>query len=169
MRRIAAIIAIIVGVAFIITGGVAWGMVSSQLRDENITVPDDAPWSQGQQVAGPISAFAQAEIIKEHALASSEGHTYAELGSLAREAEAAGDQEAAEAYNEQRNTVMNGSFLRASLFTSVLAFGVSAMAMATGLVFALLGLANLGRDRTRAVTDGRDGGYREPVAATTAR
>ena len=36
---------------------------------------------------------------------------------------------------------MNGSFLRASLFTSVLAFGVSAMAMGLGLVQVLGGLA----------------------------
>ena len=36
---------------------------------------------------------------------------------------------------------MNGSFLRASLFTSVLAFGVSAMAMGLGFVQVLLGLS----------------------------
>ncbi|MFQ6170520.1 hypothetical protein ACK8HX_02845 [Oryzobacter sp. R7] len=38
-------------------------------------------------------------------------------------------------------TVDNGSFLRASLFTSVLAFGVSAMAMGLGVVQILLGLS----------------------------
>ena len=58
-----------------------------------------------------------------------------------REAEAAGDTEAAEEYQAQRNSNMNGSFLRASLFTSVLAYGVSAMAIATGLTLLLLGLA----------------------------
>ncbi len=36
---------------------------------------------------------------------------------------------------------MNGSFLRASLFTSVLAFGVSAMAMVLGVLFGLIGWA----------------------------
>jgi hypothetical protein len=35
---------------------------------------------------------------------------------------------------------MNGSFLRASLFTSVLAFGVAALAMGLGLVLAAIGL-----------------------------
>ena len=34
---------------------------------------------------------------------------------------------------------MNGSFLRASLFTSVVAFGVSVMAIGVGIVFILLG------------------------------
>ncbi len=38
---------------------------------------------------------------------------------------------------------MNGSFLRASLFTSVLAFGVSAMAIGVGIVFVLIGVALL--------------------------
>jgi hypothetical protein len=36
---------------------------------------------------------------------------------------------------------MNGSFLRASLFTSVVSFGIAAMAMGLGLVFVLVGLA----------------------------
>jgi len=36
---------------------------------------------------------------------------------------------------------MNGSFLRASLFTSVVAFGVAALVMGLGLLFVLLGFA----------------------------
>ena len=36
---------------------------------------------------------------------------------------------------------MNGSFLQASLFTSVLAFGVCSMAMGLGVVQILLGLS----------------------------
>ena len=34
---------------------------------------------------------------------------------------------------------MNASFLRASLFTSVVSFGVSVMAIGVGIVFILLG------------------------------
>ena len=40
-----------------------------------------------------------------------------------------------------RATVMNGSFLRASLFTSVVSFGIAAMAMGLGIVFILVGIA----------------------------
>ena len=36
---------------------------------------------------------------------------------------------------------MNGSFLRASLFTSVVAFGVAALVMGIGVVFGLIGFA----------------------------
>jgi putative effector of murein hydrolase LrgA (UPF0299 family) len=35
---------------------------------------------------------------------------------------------------------MNASFLQASLFTSILAFGVSAMAIGMGVLFVLIGL-----------------------------
>jgi hypothetical protein len=39
-----------------------------------------------------------------------------------------------------RETAMNASFLRASLYTSIVAFGVAAMAAAMGLLFILIGL-----------------------------
>ena len=40
-----------------------------------------------------------------------------------------------------RNTVMTASFLQASLFTSVVAFGVAFMAVGMGIVFVLIGIA----------------------------
>ena len=97
--------------------------VRTNLADEHITLSSDAAAFAGQPVNGPIDAWLQAEVIEMHALARSEGLTYAEL-----------DRE-----DPVRVTVMNGSFLRASLFTSVVAFGVAALAMGAGLVFALLG------------------------------
>jgi hypothetical protein len=42
-----------------------------------------------------------------------------------------------------RNTVMTASFLRASLFTSVVSFGVAAMAGGLGIVLLLIGWALL--------------------------
>ena len=36
--------------------------VSTQLRAENITIPDDAMAFQGQTVAGPLTAYVQADI-----------------------------------------------------------------------------------------------------------
>ena len=44
---------------------------------------------------------------------------------------------------------MTASFLQASLFTSVVAFGVAAMAIAIGVLFVLVGLGI--RDVTRRV------------------
>jgi hypothetical protein len=39
-----------------------------------------------------------------------------------------------------REVAMNASFLQASLFTSVVAFGVAAMAAGMGVIFVLIGL-----------------------------
>ena len=106
-------------------GASTWVLVATSLADERITVAEDADWFAGQDVNGPFTAYAEALIIEQHALETSEGKTYAEL-----------DRE-----DPRRVVVMNGSFLRASLFTSVLAFGVSAMAMGVGLMQVLGGVA----------------------------
>jgi hypothetical protein len=119
------IVGIIGGVVMIAAGGTVWGMVSSQLADQKITVAEDAPFLAGATVDGPFTAYAQATIINTHALKISGGKTYAEL----------------EQDDPLRPTVMNASFLRASLFTSVVSFGVAAFAMGLGLLTALFGFA----------------------------
>lgn len=139
--KIVGVLAIIAGFVMAIAGIATYVTVSQQLASENITVPGDAAFLAGDKVDGPFSAFAQADIINKHALAASEGKTYAELGSLATQAREAGDEELAQQYTEQRATVMNASFLRASLFTSVVAFGVAALVIGLGVLFGLVGWA----------------------------
>lgn len=153
--KIVGIISLIAGILLIVAGAVTYTMVSQQLADENITVPDDAAFLAGDQVDGPFSAYSQADIINKHALGASEGNTYAELGAMASQAEADGDEALAEQYSQQRGTVMNASFLRASLFTSVLAFGVSAMVIGLGVMLALIGWALMSIKPT-VVRVGRD-------------
>jgi hypothetical protein len=145
--RLAGLVAIIAGVLLIVAGGTTWGMVRSQLVAENITVAEDAAMFAGRQVAGPLTAYAQADIINHHALDMAGGKTYAEL-----------DRE-----DPVRAVVMNGSFLRASLFTSVIAFGVAAFAAGMGLLFILVGYA-------LRVLAGRPAGHpagRTPTTTTT--
>lgn len=113
------------GIALIIVGVIVWALVSAQLRAENITIPDDAMAFQGQTVAGPLTAYVQADIIQRHALDASGGKTYAEL----------------EQDDPVRAVMMNASFLRASLFTSVVSFGVAAFAMGVGALSILFGAA----------------------------
>jgi hypothetical protein len=129
--RAISLLSIIAGVIMIIAGGVVWGVVSSQLADQQITVSDDAPFLAGSQVVGPFSALAQAEAINMHATVMADGKTYAQL----------------EQDDPIRATVMDASFLRASLFTSVVSFGVSVFAIGVGIIFILLGwaLRTLGR------------------------
>lgn len=133
-QKIAAIIIMVMGGLFIATGATTYNMVHTKLVAEKITVTPDSPKYAGKQVAGPLTAFAQADMIAKHALEATGGKTYAEL-----------DRE-----DPLRVVAMNGSFLRASLFTSVLAFGVSAFAMGVGLVFIVGGWALLGLVKRQA-------------------
>lgn len=137
--KMAGIVSMIMGILFTLTGGVVWTVVSSQLASEKITVPEDAHFMQGAAVAGPLSALAQADIIKTHALKGSNNMTYSELGAAATAAKKAGDTTKADELTKQRTSAMNASFLRASLFTSVLSFGVCLMAIGVGLTMLIIG------------------------------
>lgn len=93
--KITGIASLVLAIVLVLAGAVTWGMVTSQLRAENITVLGDSSLLPGARVQGPVSAYAQAQIINEHALKATGGKTYAELGKLATEAEKAGDADAA--------------------------------------------------------------------------
>ncbi|KRC92460.1 aromatic ring-opening dioxygenase LigA [Terrabacter sp. Root85] len=118
-------IVIVIGVIMVLAGGFTWYQVQSQLASEKITVSEDAARFAGQPVNSPWTAYSEAETIEKHALAASGGKTYAELPKD----------------DPNRQVVMTGSFLRASLFTSVLAFGVAFMAFGVGIVLVLVGIA----------------------------
>jgi hypothetical protein len=124
MRKVAYITSVVLGLILIIGGVTTWVIVSGELADQNITVSEDASCAAGDDVNGPWSAYCEAEIINHHALDATGGLTYAEL-----------DRE-----DPLRATAMNASFLRASLFTSVVAFGVAGMAILMGIVFVLIGM-----------------------------
>jgi flagellar basal body-associated protein FliL len=123
IRNAASIAAIVLGVLLVLGGGATWLVVSSTLADQRIETPDDACLPE-REVRGPFTAYCQAKIIDQHALESTDGQTYAEL-----------DRE-----DPRRDMAMNASFLQASLFTSILAFGVAAMAAGMGIIFVLIGL-----------------------------
>ncbi|MDP2287003.1 MAG: aromatic ring-opening dioxygenase LigA [Actinomycetota bacterium] len=127
LNRWLSIAAIAIGAIMIIAGIATWVNVSKTLEDQRITVASDASCMADSVVTGPITAYCQAEIINKHALEATGGKTYAEL-----------DRE-----DPLRATAMTSSFLQASLYTSVVAFGVALMAMGIGLVFILLGIAVL--------------------------
>jgi hypothetical protein len=124
MRRTTYILSLVIGALLIIGGVVTWIVVSTTLADQKIVVSDDASCLAGDEVNGPFSAYCQATVIDKHALEATGGLRYAELG---RE-------------DPKRQTAMTASFLQASLFTSVVAFGVAAMAIAIGVLFILIGL-----------------------------
>ena len=92
-------------------------------------------------VSGPFQAYCEAMIIEVHATEATGGKTYAEL-----------DRE-----DPLRQTAMTGSFLRASLFTSVVAFGVSALVVGLGALFILTGFG------LRSLTDRKEDATQAPV------
>jgi hypothetical protein len=123
--RVLAVLVMVAGLILMAAGVVTWFVVRDQLSAEQIVVSEDADRFAGQDVQGPFTAYAQADVINEHALEASGGKTYAQL-----------DQD-----DPLRATVMTASFLRASLFTSVVAFGVAFFAFGIGIVLILVGWA----------------------------
>jgi hypothetical protein len=123
--RTVGLIAMIAGVVFAVAGVVTYVAVQQTLSDQKIVVSDDADMFAGKSVNGPFTAYSQAMVIGKHAKEIAGGKTYAELPQD----------------DPNRDTVMTASFLQASLFTSVVAFGVSAMATVLGILLVLLGWA----------------------------
>lgn len=130
MRKTASIASILLGIVLIVGGAATWLMVSTTLADQQIVTSDDA-CLPGRLVAGPFTAYCQADIIEKHTLETTDGLYYAEL-----------DRE-----DPRRQTALTSSFLQASLFTSILAFGVAAMAIGMGVLFVLIGLGIRDVDR----------------------
>jgi ABC-type antimicrobial peptide transport system permease subunit len=123
--RAIGVITIIAGIIFAVAGVVAYIAVQQTLSDQKIVVSDDADMFAGKKVNGPFTAYSQAMVIGKHAKDIAKGKTYAELPQD----------------DPNRDTVMTASFLQASLFTSVVAFGVAAMAVVLGILMILLGWA----------------------------
>ena len=124
MRQTAWIASIVVGVMLIIGGLGTWILVSNTLGDQKIVVAEDADCLAGDEVNGPFSAYCQAKVIDKHALEATGGLHYAEL----------------ERDDPLRATAQSAAFLQASLFTSIVAFGVAFMAILIGVLFILIGL-----------------------------
>jgi len=123
MRKISSIASIVLGVLMIVGGITTWFVVSDTLSNQKITTSEDA-CLPNRTVAGPFTAYCEAKVIEAHSLESTGGLYYAEM-----------DRE-----DPLRATAATASFLQASLFTSVVAFGVAAMAVGMGLLFILIGL-----------------------------
>jgi len=122
-RTIGTIVAIL-GIVLALAGIGTYFTVSSTLSAERITTSPDACLPD-RAINGPFTAYCEAMVIARHADEATGGKTYAELG---RE-------------DPLRQTAMTASFLRASLFTSVVAFGVGALAVLLGVLFILTGVA----------------------------
>lgn len=118
------IILIVVGIVLAVAGIATYATVAVTLSEQRIVTTEDACLPD-RDVVDPFTAYCQAMIIETHAKEATGGLTYAQLN---RE-------------DPLRDVAMNASFLRASLFTSVVAFGLSALVVLLGVLFLLTGIA----------------------------
>src|SRR5690606_18723157 len=117
---------------------------------QNITTPGDASIPNAR-VDSVGTARSMAEIIDHHALDSTGGLTYSEMGRFAVDSgdpagtddpeQAAVDANGKPAPNGLRNTAFQAAALRTSLYSSVMAFEVSNLVTGLGLMIVVLGLA----------------------------
>ena len=114
-----------VGGATVAGGTAALLAVRAQLAAERVVIPTGATHSGGRTVTGPLTAFREASVINATALQATGGRTYGEL-----------DEE-----DPMARMALDAALLRGSLMTSVLAFGVAAAAVLTGLVEIAIGIA----------------------------
>ena len=114
------------GIFMIAEGRSAHDEVRDTLADERIITAEDAEIPLAE-VDSAEEAQAQADIIREHALAASGGKTYAEL-----------DRE-----DPARAVYLNSVTLRTALMESYLAFKVSDLVAGMGVIVVLLGLSHV--------------------------
>lgn len=130
----------------IAAGSAAWVVITQQLKAQKIEVHHDSPRLAGRPVTGPLTAFTQAAVIEKHALGIGQGRTFAEISEEWLQATQTGDTGRAEELAGSRQMIMQANFLRASLFTSVLAYGVSALTVGIGVLTGIVGSALNGPD-----------------------
>ncbi len=157
MKKLFPILLVALGVAFL--GGGAYATARGfdardQVRDElvaqNIVTPEDAS-IPNVRVDDVATARSMAEIIEEHALASTDGLTYSEMGRfMTPDGDPAGTNDEAQAVignddrpiaNPLRNVAFQASALRTSLYSSIMAFEVSTLVVGIGALLAALGVA----------------------------
>lgn len=160
MKKAFPIALMIVGLVFLAAGGYtikrgwdAKDQVKSELVAQNIVTPEDAR-VPNIHVNSASSAKVMADIINHHALESTGGLTYSEMGRFQNqqgtpvgtnnEADAVKDANGKPVSNNLRNTALTAANLRTSLYSSIMAFNVADLVMGLGLMILVLGLATGG-------------------------
>lgn len=115
---------------------------------ENIVTPDDAVFPQ-VPVRGPMSMWAQADIIEHHQLDSTEGLRYSEMPRQVPSVDEAGnpvlgeDGEPVMVPNAARASWINATTLTTALNLGLLAYALSALALVVGITMVASGVTFL--------------------------
>lgn len=140
----AAILTLVVGVGSL-AGGIfgAW-YTWDQAVAQDVTTPDDAVFPE-TPVRGPLSMWAQADIITQHQLDNTDGLFYAqmprEIPQLDENGAAVLDENGEEVMvpNEARASWMNATTLTTALGLGIVAYALSAFAVVVGLTLMVTG------------------------------
>jgi hypothetical protein len=119
------------GVAQILVGVIAWAVVRRRLANEKVVVPGSSRWFPKRSVRDPLTAFAEAEVVRRITLEATGGRTYGEMAED----------------DPMVRMALDASLIQSSLFTGILAFGIAAMQVALGAVFVIIGSALTPRSR----------------------
>jgi hypothetical protein len=111
------------GAIMLLQGIDAREQVRMSLEAENITTPDDAA-IPNVPVNSAATALAQAEIIQEHTLATTEGQTWADM-----------DRE-----DPMRQFYLSAVTLRTSLMSAYMAFKLADLVIGLGALFLVVGI-----------------------------
>jgi hypothetical protein len=142
---VVAIVAMVVG-GFSVLGGIGGAIYTyQQAAVENIVTPDDARIAEAP-VRGPLTMWAQSDIITEHQLDRTGGQRYAEMEREVQQV----DEDGTPMVDENGDPVMGPnmermSWIDATSLTTVLSMGIlayafSAFAIAVGATLVALGL-----------------------------
>lgn len=157
MKKLFPLTLMLVGIVFLGAGiyTVARGvdartLVRDELLAQDIRTPKDAS-IPNVRVNSVATAQSMIDIIEVHTLAATKGKTYSEMGRfLAISGDVGGTDVATEAVadpqgkpiaNPLRNVAFQGSSLRTSLYTSVMAFEIATLVIGLGVMIVVLGLA----------------------------
>ena len=150
-RRLLAIVGILTLVVGIgsFAGGVFGAVYTwNQAAAENITTPDDAFFPE-VPLRGPLSMWAQADIIEFHQLDATEGLRYSEMPRQVASVDEAGnpvigeDGEPVMVANAARASWITATGLITALNVGIMAYALSAFALAVGITMIASGVTFL--------------------------
>ena len=141
---VASILAFVVGFGSI-AGGIfgAWYTWDHAVA-QDVTTPDDAVIPEAP-VRGPFTMWAQADIITQHQLESTEGLYYSQMDRVVPQLDENGNAvldengEAVMIPNAARSAWLNATTLTTALSLGILSYALSAFAFVTGLTLVFVG------------------------------
>jgi hypothetical protein len=150
---IVALFAIVVGIGSMLGGITGAVFTYQQAAVEDITTPDDARLAE-VPVRGPLTMWAQADIITHHQLERTEGLRFSQMERMVPALDEAGqpiigeDGEAVMVPNEERMSWINATALTTVLNLGIMAYALALFAIVVGATLAGIGLVLLKLRRT---------------------